>query len=142
MGFLFWNVSGSVFLGDVGSYLLGGVLMLVALGLWNQGAYWAVALSPLVPYVVDTSVTIMRRAVRGEPLTEAHRDHTYQQLVREGLSHLGSTSVVAAFVICTCAASLAREPWVVVGLWALASIGYLASPLVTMRLATSRGATS
>jgi hypothetical protein len=32
-------------------------------------------------YVADTTITLLRRIVRGEPVTEAHRTHFYQLAV-------------------------------------------------------------
>jgi UDP-N-acetylmuramyl pentapeptide phosphotransferase/UDP-N-acetylglucosamine-1-phosphate transferase len=39
------------------------------------------------PLVVDASVTVLRRVVRGERFWRAHRGHYYQRLVLAGWSH-------------------------------------------------------
>jgi Fuc2NAc and GlcNAc transferase len=38
-------------------------------------------------FVFDATVTLIRRALRHEPLAEAHRGHAYQRLVQAGKSH-------------------------------------------------------
>jgi len=77
-----------IFMGDSGSIPLG--FMAAALGLlgWRDGLWplWF----PLVvfaPFVVDASVTLVRRALRGERIWQAHRSHYYQRLVLTGWSH-------------------------------------------------------
>ena len=86
-GFLVWNWHPArVFLGDVGSialgYLLGWLLLAAAAdGLWLPAAIVALY------YFADSGLTIVRRAVRGEKLWRAHREHFYQLAVRRGRSH-------------------------------------------------------
>jgi UDP-GlcNAc:undecaprenyl-phosphate GlcNAc-1-phosphate transferase len=84
-----------MFLGDVGSYFLGGWLAILAvIGLRAGIAPEAVA-APLSVYLLDTSATLVSRVRRGEPWHMAHRDHVYQRLVRQGWSHQRTTWVVA-----------------------------------------------
>ena len=77
-----------IFMGDAGSVPLG--FLAAALGLigWRDGLWplWF----PLVvfaPFMVDASVTLVRRALRGERVWTAHRGHYYQRLVLTGWSH-------------------------------------------------------
>jgi hypothetical protein len=77
-----------IFMGDSGSIPLG--FLAAALGLlgWRDESWplWF----PLVvfaPFVVDASVTLARRALRGERIWEAHRSHYYQRLVLTGWTH-------------------------------------------------------
>ena len=94
-GFLPWNLArGSVFLGDVGSYLLGGSLAGIAVAAFLSGVYVEYLLPPLAVYVADTTVTLLRRVRAGEPWYRPHRKHVYQRLTDVGLSHLGSALVV------------------------------------------------
>jgi UDP-GlcNAc:undecaprenyl-phosphate GlcNAc-1-phosphate transferase len=85
-GFLAHNFPPArVFLGDAGSVPLGflaGALGLqgVVLGAWP-------AWFPLVvfsPFIVDATVTLLARVLRGEPFWRAHRSHYYQRLVLAG----------------------------------------------------------
>jgi UDP-GlcNAc:undecaprenyl-phosphate GlcNAc-1-phosphate transferase len=102
LGFLVWNAPGKVFLGDVGSYLLGGLLVLFALRSWESGASAVVAAAPLVLYTFDTAFSLLRRVRAGHTVGEAHRDHVYQRLVVGGLSHVQSALLVAAVIAAIC----------------------------------------
>jgi Fuc2NAc and GlcNAc transferase len=89
MGFLGWNwPPARIFLGDVGSGFLGftfGALSLIA-GL--SGAL-PIALCLLLAgvFAFDATVTLLRRAARGERWYQAHRSHAYQRLVQAGSTH-------------------------------------------------------
>ena len=101
LGFLPWNVpNAKLFLGDVGSYLLGGAM---AAGLAQARSDWQLAwrlAAPLLPYGLDASQALVRRAIRGESLTEAHREHVYQRLVdRHGWSHAQVSALHASVAV-------------------------------------------
>jgi UDP-N-acetylmuramyl pentapeptide phosphotransferase/UDP-N-acetylglucosamine-1-phosphate transferase len=88
-GFLGFNFSPArIFMGDVGSSLLG--FMAAALSLWaaREGIFplW-VGVLVFSPFVVDATVTLLLRAWRRERVWEAHRTHFYQRLVRHGWDH-------------------------------------------------------
>lgn len=92
-GFLPWNAPRArVFLGDSGSYLLGGVMSAAILRAYGPRRNVREALAvgaPLLPYAADAAQAIWRRRRAGLALTEAHREHAYQRLVDHGgLSHL------------------------------------------------------
>ncbi|WP_254049314.1 glycosyltransferase family 4 protein [Kocuria sp. WRN011] len=94
-GFLPWNLSrGTVFLGDVGSYVLGGSLVAIAIGAFLSGVYVEYLLPPLLIYFADTTVTLVKRVQRGEIWYKPHREHVYQRLTDVGLSHVQSSLVV------------------------------------------------
>lgn len=93
--FLPWNlVPPKLFLGDVGSYFLGAYVFATVSAVAMQGVSFIAAFAPLAIYAADTGWTLLNRARRGKRLTEAHRDHVYQQLSRR-FSHLGSAGIVA-----------------------------------------------
>lgn len=83
VGFLFWNVRGRIFLGDVGSiplgYLIGGMLVLLTL----QGYFWVAILLPLYHWV-DATVTLLKRLLQGKKIWQPHREHFYQYAVNQG----------------------------------------------------------
>jgi len=88
-GFLLWNLPPArIFMGDVGSGFLGFLLFALpllasarhGLSLWTWGILWGA-------FVVDASVTLLRRLARRERLYEAHRSHAYQWLARRWHSH-------------------------------------------------------
>ncbi|WP_144792018.1 glycosyltransferase family 4 protein [Kocuria palustris] len=100
LGFLPWNFSrDSVFLGDVGSYLLGGSLILIAIAAFLSGVYVEYLLPALSVYLADTGWTLLRRIRRGEAWWRPHREHVYQRLTDVGLSHAASSLTVAAFTL-------------------------------------------
>ncbi|MGK9148719.1 glycosyltransferase family 4 protein [Plantibacter flavus] len=102
LGFLPWNLAKRrMFLGDVGSYLLGGSLVAVAIYAAFSGISFIALVGPVLVYVADTGTTIIARWRRGEALHEAHRSHAYQRLAAGGLGHLGATIVVTAATIAT-----------------------------------------
>lgn len=81
LGFLPWNAPiARLFLGDVGSYLLGGLVAGGILLGWQGDAPVLVLVAPLAVYLVDTATTLVSRARRREALLEAHRSHVYQRL--------------------------------------------------------------
>lgn len=89
IGFLVYNFDPArVFLGDSGSIPLGylaGVISFagVADGRWPL---WF-PLMVFAPFVIDATVTLVRRMVRRERFWAAHRQHYYQRLVRMGWTH-------------------------------------------------------
>jgi UDP-N-acetylmuramyl pentapeptide phosphotransferase/UDP-N-acetylglucosamine-1-phosphate transferase len=104
-GFLAFNLSGRIFMGDGGSVPLG--FLAAALGLEGcMRSLWPAWFMPLAfaPFVVDASVTLLRRALRGERFWLAHREHYYQRLVRSGWSH-ARLAVLEYFLMVACAAA-------------------------------------
>jgi len=95
LGFLPWNASSRVFLGDVGSYGFGALLAGAAVLALAEGIPAALCVAPLLVYLADTAWVIIRRARAGQPITEAHREHVYQRLVALGWSHLASAASTA-----------------------------------------------
>lgn len=96
LGFLPWNVARPrLFLGDVGSYLFGGLVGAALLLTAADGAPLAPVLAGGGIYVADVAVALGRRAIRRAPLTQAHREHVYQRLVDAGLPHPPVAAVVA-----------------------------------------------
>jgi UDP-N-acetylmuramyl pentapeptide phosphotransferase/UDP-N-acetylglucosamine-1-phosphate transferase len=87
--FLAFNVPpAKVFLGDAGSIPLGflaGALGVqgVARGAWPA---WFPLLA-FSPFIVDATVTLLRRLAAREKVWVAHRSHYYQRLVTGGWSH-------------------------------------------------------
>lgn len=87
IGFLWWNWHPArIFLGDVGSVPLGFLLGWLLLQTAAAGSWAAALLLPLY-YLADATVTLARRAARGERVWQAHRSHFYQQAARRLGSH-------------------------------------------------------
>ena len=94
-GFLILNWHpAKIFLGDSGSVPLGLLLGWLLLQLTANG-YWAAAIILPLYYFADATITITRRALRGEKIWQAHRQHAYQRAVAGGLSHARVTTMIA-----------------------------------------------
>lgn len=100
-----------IFLGDVGSIPLG--FLAGALGVigWRDEA-WPLWFPVLVfgPFIADATLTLARRALRGERVWQAHRDHFYQRLVRGRLGHRGTAYVAYAAMLACAALALVAIP--------------------------------
>jgi UDP-N-acetylmuramyl pentapeptide phosphotransferase/UDP-N-acetylglucosamine-1-phosphate transferase len=77
-----------IFMGDVGSGVLGLLVAIVILAMLvtpqSALATGAVACSA---FVTDATCTLLSRMLRGRRWYSAHREHLYQWLVRGGFSH-------------------------------------------------------
>ena len=105
-GFLLHNFPpAKLFLGDSGSTNLG--FLAAACSLWGSQAglfpFWT-ALLIFSPFIVDATVTLLRRLWHGEPVWKAHRSHYYQRLVLLGWGHRRTVLVEYALML-ACAAS-------------------------------------
>lgn len=102
-GFLVFNFHpAKVFMGDGGSIPLG--FLAAAFGVWGwQAAYWPFWFPILVfsPFIVDATVTLFKRARRGEKLSQAHRSHYYQRLVQMGFGHRNTALYEYALMVLT-----------------------------------------
>lgn len=74
-----------LFLGDVGSLPIGLLMGWCLLQLAGSGNLVAALLLPLY-YLVDATLTLLRRLMRGEAVWVAHRSHFYQQATDNGFS--------------------------------------------------------
>lgn len=101
LGFFYWNFPpAKIFMGDAGSGFLGMVLGLFSL-LASQSApslLWA-WLIMLGVFIVDATLTLIRRFIQGKKVYEAHRSHAYQHASRVHLSHLKVTLSILAINI-------------------------------------------
>jgi Fuc2NAc and GlcNAc transferase len=86
LAFLLYNWSpAKIFMGDVGSTFLGFIFAVLPVWIARRGGGAGFAGMLLVaPFVLDTSITLIRRAWRREKVLEAHRSHFYQRLVQQG----------------------------------------------------------
>ncbi len=133
-GFLVWNwPPAKIFMGDVGSGLLGFTFAVLALASENAGGppllVWVLLLSV---FIVDATATLIRRISRGERWYKAHRSHAYQLAAEAGYTHHQvALVVIAADIGLMLLAGLALTwpdsmLWVVLGatgaLWSLHSL--------------------
>ena len=92
LGFLVFNFPPArLFMGDVGSGVLGLLTGALALIWWQQGTLHVVpSLILLAGFWLDASYTLIVRALTGQPFTQAHRLHLYQK-VATTRGHLWTT---------------------------------------------------
>jgi UDP-N-acetylmuramyl pentapeptide phosphotransferase/UDP-N-acetylglucosamine-1-phosphate transferase len=117
-----------VFMGDAGSIPLG--FMAAALGILGamQNVWpWLFPLLVFSPFIVDASVTLIRRGLRGEKVWQAHRSHYYQRVVLLGATH--RQLALAAYVLMLTGAALGfallLQPHYTTGLLILSAAMYL-----------------
>lgn len=79
-GFMAWNLPPArIFMGDVGSGFLGvclAALALQSLG-YEPALFWCWTIL-LGVFIVDATLTLVRRVARGDAFYQAHRTHAYQ----------------------------------------------------------------
>ncbi len=95
-GFLVWNwPPAKIFMGDVGSGFLGIMLGFFIIMTMQSGELsfctWLILLGT---FLVDATVTLLTRMMRGVRWYEAHRSHAYQILSRRLRSHQKVTLLV------------------------------------------------
>lgn len=103
LGFLFWNWNqAKIFMGDVGSTLLGYNIAILILYYANQESsnfwLWIILFSL---FWFDATLTLIRRKLNNEKLSQAHKKHAYQRLTQSGWSHFKVTnySIVINFIL-------------------------------------------
>lgn len=141
VGFLPLNASpAQSFLGDVGSYALGGFLSIGTWVLWSEGVTVTALCAPFVVPIFDVLYTLGFRIYRGENLFTAHRSHIYQRLQAAGLSHEQTSALhLLAAVVCIVPEVLvlfgasAGSPIIIVGVWAVVIAAYVTLPRVVSR---------
>ncbi|NDJ61561.1 MAG: glycosyltransferase family 4 protein [Chloroflexi bacterium] len=95
-GFLVWNwPPAKIFMGDVGSGFLGFVFAVIAIysAQTERSTLWP-WLILLGIFIVDATITVLRRILRRERWYEAHRSHAYQHATTRWNSHLKVTLAV------------------------------------------------
>lgn len=92
-GFLIWNwPKAKIFMGDVGSTLLGFIVAVFAVYYQNtQQISIVVMLILTAVFWFDATITLFRRILNKEKLSEAHRKHAFQRIVQAGWSHQKTT---------------------------------------------------
>jgi UDP-N-acetylmuramyl pentapeptide phosphotransferase/UDP-N-acetylglucosamine-1-phosphate transferase len=119
-----------LFLGDAGSLPMGLVLGWLLLQLAENGHLAAALILPLY-YVLDATTTLLRRAVRHQPLWRAHRDHFYQRALDQGLTV--SQVILRVFLVNIALAALALLTLAAPGLGWLALVAGAAIVLWLLR---------
>lgn len=111
-GFLIFNLPpAKIFMGDVGSVSLGFLAGTIgALG-WLE-KIWPLWFPVVVfaPFVIDASITLLRRALARKRFWEPHREHYYQRLILTGWSHRQTAGAeYGLMIICAACAVIAMR---------------------------------
>ena len=108
LGFLFWNWHrAKIFMGDVGSTLLGYNVAIFTIYYANQSSlnFW-IWIILFGAFWFDATLTLWRRYKNKEKLSIAHKKHAYQRLSQSGWSHsqvvltLGLVNGVLLALVC------------------------------------------
>ncbi len=118
-GFLPFNFfpKARIFLGDVGSGALGYImaaLIVILAGqenLASQNLSPILLLLPLSAFLIDATLTLIARVVRGERWWTPHVGHAYQRWATRWGSHAGVTLVYAGWTMAAVAVMLAALPY-------------------------------
>lgn len=154
-GFLVWNwPPARIFMGDCGSGFLGflfGAVMVTGFG--GGSISIPAGLTLLCIFLVDATLTLFRRILRGEAWYQPHRTHAYQLATQLGATHLQVvTGACIGFVIAALLAiAMTYRPQLapimglgcalaVVGIWMLINGMYVAkrNALALVTLPNSR----
>ena len=89
MGFLYWNFPrAKIFMGDAGSGFIGFILGLFSIqAAWESTRMFWVWVILLGVFIVDATLTLFQRIIKGEEFYTAHRKHAYQVAALQYGSH-------------------------------------------------------
>jgi UDP-N-acetylmuramyl pentapeptide phosphotransferase/UDP-N-acetylglucosamine-1-phosphate transferase len=125
LGFLVFNFPPArIFMGDTGSTVLGYAAAVMILWADQEGIapLW-IGILIFSPFIVDSTVTLVRRGLAGERLWEPHRTHYYQRVVGLGWSHRRTLlAEIVLMLACALSALIAIDQsppiqWLTVALW-------------------------
>jgi UDP-N-acetylmuramyl pentapeptide phosphotransferase/UDP-N-acetylglucosamine-1-phosphate transferase len=116
-----------IFMGDAGSIPLGFLAAALGMAGWRDGLWpaWFPA-AVFASFVLDATITLLRRALRGEGIWRAHRSHYYQRQILMGWTHrqlalleyslMGTAALAAVFALHLAPAGQALVLGLLVGL--------------------------
>jgi Fuc2NAc and GlcNAc transferase len=101
-GFLVWNwPPARIFMGDVSSCLIGFIFSGLAISGHNSAdvslLVWFILLSI---FIMDATLTLIKRMINGEKWYAAHKGHAYQRLIQLGVSHAQLARSVLLINLC------------------------------------------
>lgn len=109
-GFLVFNFNpASIFMGDSGSNFLGYMMAVVALGTSRKESTAVAILIPMLALglpILDTTLTMLRRALLREGMFLSERGHLHHRLLDLGLSHRRSVLALWGITVLLCLAGL------------------------------------
>lgn len=123
-----------MFIGDVGAVPLG--FLSAVFGGWGvaEGAWGAwFPLLVFLSFILDATVTLLRRLWRREKVWEGHKTHYYQRLLQMGAGHRGTLAIYAILMTgCAgtawyCAAEAPEKGAAVLLVWGGIHLGFFAA---------------
>jgi len=130
-GFLVFNFPpAKIFMGDVGAAVLGFLSACLSLWAANEKIFpvW-VAILVFSPFIVDATVTLLKRLVAGHKVWKAHRSHYYHRLVRLGWGHRKTVMWEYALMIATALSGYVavllppQGQWILITVWCFVYLG-------------------
>ena len=142
IGFLYFNwPPARIFLGDIGSGFIGFTIGTISLVIARSQPLitWAVIIL-LGVFIVDATVTLIRRLIDKQRISTAHRSHAFQHLANSTDRHLKVSLSIAAVNIFW----LAPIAWLVVDQRILPIIGVVTAyiPLLVLAIYFKAGKTA
>ncbi len=107
LGFLLHNFPpAKIFMGDVGSITMGYLVAFFSLwGIQANIFTWWIPILIFSPFIVDATITLIKRLYNREKVWEAHKSHYYQKLVQSGWGHR-KTAIYEYILMATIACSV------------------------------------
>jgi len=90
-----------IYMGDGGAYFLGFLIGILSIVISNKGTSAAALIAPafaLAVPIVDVSLAILRRGLRGLPIFRADRKHIHHHMITSGVSH--ERTVLNLYTVC------------------------------------------
>jgi UDP-GlcNAc:undecaprenyl-phosphate GlcNAc-1-phosphate transferase len=142
LGFLRFNFPPArIYMGDGGAYMLGFLVGVTTIASSQKGTVLASLAAPLFVLalpIIDTSLAILRRGLRGLPIFRPDRRHIHHRLMQQGWSHRRTVLTIYSFCLLFLglgfAAFWSRGQW----LPALSGLAVLIVLLAAGRLSFSR----
>jgi FlaA1/EpsC-like NDP-sugar epimerase/UDP-N-acetylmuramyl pentapeptide phosphotransferase/UDP-N-acetylglucosamine-1-phosphate transferase len=127
LGFLPHNFPrAKVFLGDVGSVPLGFMMATVPLWIVVHNNLRLMDLLPVallhINFIMDVCITLFRRILGGQRLTQSHREHFYQKLVRGGKKHEWVVRIQGLMQLVVLGLAMGIARWDLAAQWTVAGI--------------------
>lgn len=127
-----------IFMGDLGSTMLGLLAGILSLLGWQRGLFplWVPAIL-FSPFWVDATYTVLKRMIYRERFWLPHRQHLYQRLVLSGLGHRPVVVLEYALML-LCALSILLPLWAGLGYNLAAPCGWVLLYIIGLPLLETR----
>jgi len=123
-----------LFMGDSGSLAIALLLAILAYGALKTGllSYFQVALIHAV-FIVDATLTLFVRLIKGDNVTQAHATHLYQRLIKSRYSHVMISSAYALVTAVLCITAFAITGLTQTSQFGVVVIAYLLLIMIFMK---------